>query len=242
MRGLAPWIRREQWMCFTLPYWGFLQDLPFIPRENWEIRVGEMDSMVHKKLTGLQGSEVCDQWHKVRVASHCHKRHNPREWGRLWEEKAVLQKRHNGEKGQHTVWPMGWRKLLFSSRLLKAAFGFRLPGRRKILADFNEGPQSWPWAGHSIWDRLRELGLVKTKKERFVGDLIAVYNQLTRSCARNKASFFLQMQSGRTRGNRYNTQKQKLQIAIMGKNYSEGGETLKYVFCLEIFRSNGTGP
>lgn len=33
----------------------------------------------------------------------------------------------------------------------EAAFGFRLPGRRKILADFNGGPPHWLWAGaHSI--------------------------------------------------------------------------------------------
>lgn len=102
----------------------------------------------------------------------------------------------------------------------EAASGFGLPGRRKILADFNKGPSSWPWAGaHSIWDRLRELGLVKVKKERFVGDLITVYNQLTRKCGGNKARFFLQMQSDRTR------EEQKLHIVIMGKNYSEGGET-----------------
>lgn len=35
-------------------------------------------------------------------------------------------------------------------------------------------------------------------KEKFVGDLIAVYNQLTRRCGGNKARFFLQMQEGKT--------------------------------------------
>lgn len=55
-----------------------------------------------------------------------------------------------------------------------------------------------PWAGaHSIWGRLRELGLLEVK-ERFVGDLIAVYNQLTRRCGGHKARFFLQMQEGKT--------------------------------------------
>lgn len=120
----------------------------------------------------------------------------------------------------------GLEEIVTSLQTFEAASGFRLPGRRQISADSNEGPPSWPRAGaHSIGDRVRELGLVKVKKERFVGDVIAVYNQLTRSCGRNKASFFLQMQSDRKRGNRYNTQQQKLQIAIMGKNYSEGDET-----------------
>lgn len=120
----------------------------------------------------------------------------------------------------------GLEEIITSLQAFEAASGFRLPGRRQILADSNEGPPSWPWAGaHSIGDRLRELGLVEVKKERFVGDLIAVYNQPTRSCGRNKASFFLQMQSDRKRGNRYNTQQEKLQTAIMGKNDSEGGET-----------------
>lgn len=63
-----------------------------------------------------------------------------------------MQKRPIGVKGQHTVWPVGWRKLLFPSRLFEAAFGFGLPGRRKILADFNEGSPSWPWAGHIAYE------------------------------------------------------------------------------------------
>lgn len=53
--------RTENVFCL---YWGFLQDLPFIPRETGEMWIGEIDSMVHQKWTVLWGSEVCDQWEK----------------------------------------------------------------------------------------------------------------------------------------------------------------------------------
>lgn len=94
-------------------HWDFLY-LPFISRETDEMLIAEIDSVVHQKWTGLQGSETCDQWHKS-----CHKMHNSREWDWIWEDKAVLQKRLSGEKGQHAVWPVGWRKWLFPSRLLR---------------------------------------------------------------------------------------------------------------------------
>lgn len=68
--------RTENVFCL---YWGFLQDLPFIPRETGEMWIGEIDSMVQQKWTVLWSSEVCDQWDKACVASHCHKMHNP--WG-----------------------------------------------------------------------------------------------------------------------------------------------------------------
>lgn len=89
----------------------------------------------------------------------------------------------------------GLEEMIISLQTFETAFGFGLPGKRKILADFNEGSPSWPWAGaHRIWDRLRELDLVEVEKEKFMGDLIAAYNQLNRRCRGNKAKFFLQMQ------------------------------------------------
>lgn len=50
-----------------------------------------------------------------------------------------------------------------------------------------------------------------------MGDLIAVYNELTRRCGENKARFFLEMDSNSTGGNSCKTQQGKLQLGIMEK-------------------------
>ena len=57
---------------------------------------------------------------------------------------------------------------------------------------------------HSYNERLRELGLFSLENRRLQGNPIAIFQYLKRAYKQEGVELFMQVDSGRTRGNRFN--------------------------------------
>lgn len=116
-----------------------------------------------------------------------------------------------------------WGKRLFPSGLLRLYLVLGSLVQERHWQHSVQAHQVGHGPEHMVYEeRLWELDQVKLKKGRFMGDLIAVYNELTRRCGENKARFFLEMDSHSTRGNRCKTQQGKFQLGITGKKLQWG--------------------